>query len=113
MRVANADGKYVSGYNTGKTIQFIAAPVLSSVKNVDGDVLLKWTAVPGAVNYRVIRKLQGSSTWTRLGYTAGTNFLDETAKAGKTYVYSVRCVTKDGNTSVSGYNATGLTITVK
>ena len=103
IRVVN---KYddVSSYDkTGTKIKYVAAPVITKTAKVTTGVKLTWGKVAGAVNYRVRRKY--GSTWTTLGTTTGTTYTDKTAKKGKTYYYTVICVTKDGKTAVSGYSA--------
>lgn len=116
VRCVSADGKtYQSDYNTkGLTIRYkkLDSPELISLKNTSKGVKINWGKVSGAVNYKVMRKSSGGN-WTSVGYTTGVSFTDKTAKNGKTYVYTVRCVTADGKDNTSDYNKTGLKIKCK
>ena len=64
VRCVSADEKtYTSSFDpVGKTITYIATPVLRSVENVRGGVQISWNAVPGAAKYRVFHKT-GTGNW--------------------------------------------------
>ncbi|MFE9097979.1 fibronectin type III domain-containing protein [Streptomyces sp. NPDC007264] len=49
--------------------------------------------------YRVYRRLQGSSSWTRLTTTTATSYTDTPPMTGATYYYEVRAYDKAGNVS--------------
>ena len=100
----SADGKsYTSGYDsTGKSITFIAAPVISSISGNNSGTEIKWNKPAGAVKFKVYRKT-GSSGWKALGTTTSTSFIDKTAAKGTKYGYTVRCISKDGKSFTSGY----------
>ncbi|QKZ19868.1 PA14 domain-containing protein [Streptomyces chartreusis] len=49
--------------------------------------------------YRVMRRLKGSGTWTRLTGTTATTYTDAPPATGKTYYYEVRAYDKAGNES--------------
>lgn len=113
MRCTNAKGNvFTSAYNTTglKTI-FVAAPVLKSIQNTNSGVELTWQAPAGASKYRVFRKT-GNGSWTRIGLTTSTSYIDKTAVSGKTYSYTVRCTNASGSAYISAYNSNGLSITV-
>lgn len=112
VRCMSADSKtYTSAYDTkGKTITYIATPVLSKVENVSGGVKVTWKKSAGAAKYRVFRKA-GSAGWTKVADTTSTAYTDETAKTGTKYAYTVRCISKDGKSYTSAYNTTGKTTT--
>lgn len=100
---------YWSAYNkTGKSVSYIAAPKVT-VSNVAKGVKVSWGKVNGAVKYRVFRKTANGS-WKKLKDVTTTSYKDTTAKAGTTYVYTVRCINKKGTAYTSSYNATGKTI---
>ena len=106
IRCISADGKtLLSAYNKGVTIKYIAAPV-PNVQNVNGGVKVSWTQVNGAENYFVFRKT-GSGRWTKIAATTATSWTDKTTVSGTTYVYTVRCVTKDGKEFTSAFDTTG------
>ncbi|MCD8154577.1 MAG: hypothetical protein LUF78_07835, partial [Clostridiales bacterium] len=112
VRCVTTDGSlYTSSYDkTGLSITYIAAPVLSDVKNTSAGVKITWTASTGAEKYRVYRKTPGGS-WKRIANTSSTSYTDKTAVSGTTYVYTVRCINSSGSATTSGYDETGLTIT--
>ena len=45
-----------------------------------------------------------------MGETTGTAYTDKTAKPGTTYIYTVRCITADGESYLGWYNTAGLSI---
>ena len=112
VRCISKDGKsYTGAYDTtGKAITYIAAPKISSLSKTSSGVQVKWGKVTGAVNYKVFRKTANGS-WTVVGTTTGTSFVDKTAKKGTKYTYTVRCASKDGKTYTSAFDATGKSIT--
>ena len=112
VRCISSDTKsFTSSFDsTGKSITYIAAPKISSLTNTATGVEIKWGKVTGAVNYKVYRKT-GNESWTAIGTTTGTNFVDKTAKKGTKYTYTVRCISEDGKSFTSGYDSTGKSIT--
>ena len=111
VRCISSNGSsYTSGYDhTGKSITYAAAPALQSVTKVSNGVQIKWGKAAGAAKYRVFRK-SGGSGWKTLGDTTSTSFVDQTAKSGTNYTYTVRCIGPDGGFT-GGYNTSGLSIT--
>ena len=111
VRCVSADGKsFTSAYDpTGRTIQYLAPPVISRVDCVLKGVQVTWGKVPGAVKYRVFRKLP-TGGWLTLGDTTGLTFTDTTAQSGQTYTYVVRCVSANGKSFTSAYIPTGRSI---
>lgn len=59
------------------------------VVNADGTVALTWDAMDGMEAYRVYRRVAGAKTYVCLDETEETGFVDETAKAGVNYEYTV------------------------
>ena len=114
VRCITKDGtKYTSGYDTaGKSYKFIAAPALPTLKNTKNGIVLTLKKSVGAAKYRIFRKT-GSGNWTKLGDTTKLTYTDKTAKNGKTYTYTVRCLSTDGKTYTSAYNTTGKTLKCK
>ena len=111
VKCISADGsKSESGFDhKGKTIQFIAAPVLKPLTNSSNGVNVSWEASAGAVNYRVYRKNRAGA-WVKTGETADTSFVDKNVESGKTYTYTVKCISADGSKSESGFDHKGKTI---
>ncbi|MGW2384011.1 fibronectin type III domain-containing protein, partial [Streptomyces sp. NPDC001658] len=49
--------------------------------------------------YRVYRRVQGTSTWTRVGTTTNVTFTDVPPQTGQKYYYEIRAYDKAGNES--------------
>ena len=86
----------------------LATPVVS-LSGVNSGMRVSWNIVSGADKYRVFRK--DGSSWTRLGDTTGFSYIDTKAVPGKSYTYTVRCISADGSTYTSDYNHSGVTAT--
>ncbi len=107
--VSNDGSYYTSNYNTaGKSIRYIAAPVISKAENVNGGVKLTWNKVTGAAKYRVFYKKNGK--WAKIADTTGTSYTWKGAASGTKYTFTVRCVSSDGKNFTSGYNASGKSV---
>lgn len=111
VRCITADGKsYASGFNaTGKTVTGLSAPKLQSATNSASGVSVSWNRVSSAAKYRVFRKTSTASSWTAIGTSSSTSYVDKTAKSGTTYVYTVRCLSSDSKSYTSGYDEKGKT----
>lgn len=94
----------------GFTNQYIATPEITAVSSTKDGVEISWNKVTGAVNYRVYIKT--STGWKGLGNTTSDTFTDTSATSRGRYTYTVRCMTKDGKTAVSGYDKEGKSCTV-
>ncbi len=106
----NADGtQRTSAYNsTGKSITYIAAPVITKLGNAKDGVKITWDKVPGAAQYKVFVK--SGSKWKSLGNTKSNEFVHKAAKSGETYTYTVRCVSSTGKSYTSAYDTVGKSI---
>ncbi len=117
VRCISADGKtYTSPYDAAKIKNVtyttsLATPVLTGVSNTTGGVQVTWNAVAGAAKYRVFYRI-GSGAWTSATDTTGTSVVVNGLAKGTTYRFTVRCLSADGKTYTSSYDATGKTITV-
>ena len=82
---------------------------LVSAKAVSDGIQVKWQAADGAVQYRVYRKDAVNTKWKALTSSAiGTSYVDDTAKAGVKYSYTVRGIAADGKTLSPGFDETGV-----
>ena len=110
VRCIDAKGKsYTSDYDpNGRTIQYVAAPSIPSLSSTTGGMKISWSKVTGAVNYRIYYKT-GSGAWAPLTTTTSTSYTWPGAQSGVSYAFTVQCVSADGATAVSGYNAAGRT----
>lgn len=108
--ISNDGRRYMSGYNsTGKKVCYIAAPVINSLSNAILGVKVSWKSVSGASRYRVFRKESGES-WKKIGDTSGSTYTDKGAKSGVVYSYTIRCISTNGKTYISGYYSAGKSI---
>ena len=114
VRCLNGSSEVCSNYNTtgvkAKIDKAEAAkldtPVLVGASAEGSGLRVSWNAVSGAAAYRVYRKT-ASTSWARLVDVSGTDYLDNTAKAGTKYTYTVRCLNAS-NAVCSDYNTTGV-----
>ena len=88
----------------------LANPNLTSATNTSSGIKLVWGAVSGAAKYRVFYKTGSENSWTKITDTTATNYTWTNAKAGTKYTFTVRCLSADGKSYSSGYDATGLTL---
>ena len=113
MRCIDKNGNTVSGfYSKGWSKKYApVAPKITKLTNTSKGVSVTWGKVAGVYGYRLYRKYAGGS-WTKVKDTTSTSFTDSGAKKGKKVTYTLRCIDKKGKT-ISGYNATGRSITRK
>ena len=116
VRCISADGKsYTSAYDT-KGVSFtltngqLATPKITSVTADGKAVTVKWGAVEGAAAYRVFYMKDGK--WVKLADTTGTSITKD-GTIGKTYTYTVRCISADGKSYTSSYDSKGVSITLE
>ncbi len=95
---------------TGVGVTYIQAPVINSLANTLAGIELKWIAHPNAVRYVIYKKTIGiDDDFKECGESdAKATFVDTDVVAGRSYLYSVKVYTADGE---SAYNKTGYKIT--
>ena len=105
VRCITADGERYTSYcdTAGKSVRYVAAPVLLSANGTDDGVRISWQASPGAAKYRVFYK-NSNDQWARLADTADTSYVDKEVRSGVTYTYTVRCMDSAGNYISSFYS---------
>ena len=69
-------------------VYYLGTPVLKSATTIQNGVLVNWNEVNSAEEYIVYRKTSDSS-WVKLGKTKKLSFVDNTAKSGTKYFYTV------------------------
>jgi|GEM_PF-220488 len=95
LRMITADGeKFMSDNNSGKSITYVAAPVIKSIDNVDGGAKITWDEVPGADFYRIYYK-NDNGGWTRLASKYLPEYVDTSVKSGESRTYTLRCLNED------------------
>ena len=97
--------KYVSYFESGLSIKYLATPKITSIGNTTEGIKVKWGAVGGASQYRLYRKAPGAKSWTCIATVKSTQYVDENVKNNTTYRYTVRAV----GTKYSAYDASGRT----
>lgn len=105
VRCVSKDGKkYTSVYDKkGLTICYTGAPVLNNVVSVNNGIMVSWSKVKGASQYRVFRKTE-KTNWQKMFDTSSLSYTDKTAKVGSTYSYKIRCVSKNGKIFTGDYS---------
>ena len=88
----------------------LSNPVLRSVVKSGSGLKITWEPVTGGNKYRVFRKTGGSS-WQKRGDVTGVTFTDTGVTNGTEYIYTVRCISNDGSTYTSSFDATGIKAT--
>lgn len=109
-------GSYRSDFDeSGLQVIMLLTPELTGIDCERTGVRICWRA-PGAEYCYVYRREYNADTkkwsgWTRIASKAYSTYLDETAKSGTYYIYTVKAISnKYGNYTVSGYDKTGLKI---
>ena len=105
VRAYDEAGEFSSYYKTSSKNTFIAAPVIESLENTSKGVKITWGKVSGAEKYRVFVK--SGSKWKKLKDTTSTSYTHTSVESGKTYTYTVRCISSTGKSYKSGYDTVG------
>ena len=87
----------------------LETPVLKKASVTDKGIKIKWEPVEGAAAYRVYRKSFGG--WYTIGITKKASFTDKKTYKGLEHTYTVRCVSEDGYTMLSGFDEKGISAT--
>lgn len=112
VRCITADGTaYASNfYSSGKEVYVLSAPKISSIRAINSGTEVNWDKVSGAQRYRIYRKTAGDA-WSSIGTATTNSFTDATAKKGTQYTYTVRCISLQEGTLLSGYDEAGKSFT--
>ncbi len=96
--------KTTSSYDeTGLDFDYIAAPKIKDVNPHCDGLEITWSnSNENVVKYYIYRK--SGSSWKKVGSTTKKSFIDETAKSGKKYTYTVAGVS---DTNVGAYSNSG------
>lgn len=107
VRCITEDGKhFASGYDSkGTKLTYIAAPELSKTESVNSGEKLTWNKVKGAEKYRVYFK--NGKRWTRIGDTTSTSLVHKNVVSGRSYTYTVRCISGNAKSFTSDFNHNG------
>lgn len=84
------------------------APIATLSATGSGKIQLSWTAVPGAVSYRVERKIGSTdASWESIAEVKTASFIDSNLDGKQSYSYRVRAVDTNGQTSDPSNIVTG------
>lgn len=106
VRCMTGDKKtLLSGYEPSNSLRYLAAPRVKIARTAGG-IKVSWNRVPGAERYAVYYREKGGE-WKKIGTTTASSYLHAASKLknGRTYQFTVRCVTGDKKTLLSGFNA--------
>ena len=90
-----------------KSIAYYASPEIQDVTVDQNKFTVTWKAVPGVSLYRVFRRLSTTESWQRIAEVSGTSYTDTSVAAGLNYYYTVRCLSADGKSYISGHDMIG------
>lgn len=85
--------------------QYLAIPQINKFENVSSGVKISWKAIKGAEKYKVYVK--SGSSWKTVGITEDTSLIHKTNESGKTYTYTVKCISDDKTRSTSRFVSAG------
>ena len=74
------------------------------ITTVNGSPRLTWNAVAGANKYEVYRATSKNGSYTKMFTTSNLSYTNTSAKAGTTYYYKVKAVSKVKNTANSAFS---------
>ncbi len=94
-----------SAYSTPISIICHCAKPVVKITTSNGDPKLTWNTVTGASKYEVYRATSQSGTYTKMFTTTKTSYTNTSAKAGTTYYYKVKAVSKVKTSANSAYSA--------
>lgn len=86
-------------------------PMFSKIEVIDGGIKFNWNrfvnnSYPYGVFYRIYYK-NYRGDWIRMITTAATQYIDTDVHVGRTFTYTIRCVSPDGNEFASDFNSNG------
>ena len=81
-----------------------AKPVVKITLTQKGDPKLTWSAVTGASQYEIYRATSQSGTYTKMYTTTKNSYTNTSAKAGTTYYYKVKAISKVKSVANSAFS---------
>ena len=84
----------------------VNTPAFKEVYSSGKSIIFKWNAVSGAYGYKLFYK--NGTSWKTIATTTGTTYSWTGAVFGTTYVFTLRCIDRNGN-FCSDYDKTGHT----
>ena len=78
--------------------------VKPSYVGASGKPYIYWSAVAGASQYEVYRATSKNGSYTKMFTTSNLSYTNTSAKAGTTYYYKVKAVSKVKSTANSAFS---------
>lgn len=101
---------FVTASSNSEHTALLPTPEISAVTNTNDGVQIECGKVNGAEKYRVFYK-NFLGIWVKITDTDSADYTWAGAKSGRKYTFTVRCVSADGKSYISGYDASGISIT--
>ncbi|WP_288201651.1 fibronectin type III domain-containing protein [uncultured Ruminococcus sp.] len=116
VRCISSNGKvFQSGYDTKGVKSALynnGCPEIYNIDTMHGGITLSWNSTADKNSkYRVYIKQSGS--WKKIADTTDNQYTYKNVKAGQTYTFTVRCVSKDEKKFTSTYNPSGVAFKYK
>ena len=104
--ISNVKSTANSSYSTVvKATCHCAKPVVKIALTQKGDPKLTWNAVAGASKYEVYRSTSKNGTYTKMFTTTNRSYTNTNARAGTTYYYKVKAISRVRSTANSSFSA--------
>ena len=107
-KIAGVSSEPLVGNECSAVCGYVGVEVPSNVQATDGTyytkILVSWTGVSGASNYRVYRSVD-SGEFSQVNETSSTDYTDTSVSSGSSYTYKITAVTD--NESGESVPATG------
>ena len=105
IKAVSADGTFESGLSSIKEVIFLSKIETVKVSSYAGGVKVSWSAVNGAEEYAVYRRLSTGSWEVIKTVSASTlSYKDTKAESGKDYSYTVRAIAKGYRSAYQKYD---------
>lgn len=107
VRAMDDYGRYTSDFSReGMTHTALNTPKMTAVENLVGGQKITWQKVAGAQLYRIY--VRSGSTWLKLADTAALSYTAKNLKNNTNYTYTIRCLSADGRSFMSGFHPQGM-----
>lgn len=85
-----------SGTKTMAAVTRLGTPTVKSISVDVPGMTITWSAVAGATEYKIYRKVYGTNQLTVIGTSVGTSYTDTTAESNVVYTYTVSAANETG-----------------
>jgi hypothetical protein len=77
---------------------------INNIENTGTGIKLEWDAISDAERYQIYRCTDKNGSYTQIGESTGTIYIDESGEYGTKYFYKIKVVPKAGNSYTSDYS---------